>query len=412
MRILKNILLPILMVCFGCAAKNQPEITASSNSSQEAAPELTQKLPIEVGASRINEYLPLIKDKGIGLVVNQTSTIGNTHLVDSLLALNVNIKGIFAPEHGFRGTADAGEKVEDGKDSKTGIPVISIYGKTKKPSKDMLAGIDLIIFDIQDVGARFYTYISSMHYVMEACAEQDVDFMVLDRPNPNGHYVDGPILNPDFRSFVGMHPIPVVHGMTIGEYAQMVNGEGWLKNGIQCSLKVILCKNYDHQTFYELPIKPSPNLPDMRSIYLYPSTCFFEGTVASEGRGTPTPFQVFGHPKYKGSSNYTFIPVSMPGAKYPKLEGQVCRGRNLSTISIDSLQRMGRINLSYLIDFYHNFPDKPQFFKANGFFNLLAGNDQLVEAIKAGDTEEAIRATWQEGLDAFKQKRTQYLLYP
>lgn len=364
---------------------------------------------VQVGAANIKQYLPVLKDKTIALVVNQTSRVGNTHLVDSLLTLGVQIKHIFAPEHGFRGTADAGEKVTDGKDTKTGVSVKSLYGKTRKPSPEMLNGVDLVLFDIQDVGARFYTYISSMHYVMEACAEHAVDFMVLDRPNPNGHFVDGPILDPKFQSFVGMHPVPVVHGMTIGEYAQMINGEGWLKGGMQCNLTVIPCANYNHQTMYELPIKPSPNLPDMRSIYLYPSTCFFEGTVASEGRGTPTPFQVYGHPRYK-SGSYRFTPVSMPGAKYPKLEGELCHGHDLSAVPLTSLREEAQLNISYILEFYQGFPDKSTFFKES-FFDKLAGGSDLRKAIVAGKSEQEIRAGWKAGLDTFRGVRSKYLLY-
>ena len=267
---------------------------------------------VKVGAARIDKYFDLINNKNIALVVNQTSTIGETHLADTLQQLGITIKTIFAPEHGFRGKADAGEKVVDGIDLKTGIPLLSLYGKNKKPKPAQLAGIDVVIFDIQDVGARFYTYISTMHYVMEACAENGVEVLVLDRPNPNGHYVDGPILDPAYQSFVGMHPIPIVHGMTIAEYARMVNGEGWLKAGIQCDLSTIPCENYNHETVYELPIKPSPNLPNNRSIYLYPSLCFFEGTTISVGRGTNTQFQVYGHSDL-AIGDYEFTPDQWRG---------------------------------------------------------------------------------------------------
>ena len=360
----------ILLFQLNCGSNIQA-VSENSSNKQVLVPDTKNKRVI-LGAERVGEYLHLFKDKTIALVVNQTSTIGTTHVVDSLQALGVQIKSIFAPEHGFRGTADAGEHVSDGKDPKSGIPVLSIYGKTKKPSAAMLAGVDIVVFDIQDVGVRFYTYISSMHYVMEACVENDVEFMVLDRPNPNGHYVDGPILDPAYQSFVGMHPVPIVHGMTIGEYAKMVNGEGWLTNGGQCKLTVIPCENYDHQTFYELPIKPSPNLPDMRSIYLYPSICFFEGTLASEGRGTPTPFQVYGHPDYP-KGDYEFTPVSTPGAKYPKLKDQLCNGHNLGNIPLEDLQKMSRLNLSYLIDFYQGFPDKAKLINRPKHFDRLAG---------------------------------------
>lgn len=360
------------------------------------------------GAHQLSQYLPMLKSKSVALLVNQTSTVGETHLVDTLHQLGVNIKAIFAPEHGFRGEADAGEKVTDGKDAATGIPIISIYGKNKKPSAQQLADIDMVVFDIQDVGARFYTYISSMHYVMEACAENDVAFMVLDRPNPNGHFVDGPILNPEFRSFVGMHPVPVVHGMTVGEYAQMINGEGWLADGKKCQLDVVLCKNYNHNKFYELPIKPSPNLPNIRSVYLYPSLCFFEGTNVSVGRGTNKQFQVYGHPEYPYGT-YEFEPQPMPGAKYPKHEDKVCKGYNLADTPVRQLQKKQKLDLAYLIDFYQNFPDKSDFF--NSFFDKLAGTDQLRRQIEAGHEEAYIRASWSEGLKAYQKMRKGYLLY-
>lgn len=366
--------------------------------------------PIKVGAARLEQYLNLINNKNIALVVNQTSTIGNTHLADTLQSLGVQIEKIFAPEHGFRGTADAGEKVKDGVDVKTGIPLISLYGKNKKPSAAQLKGIDLVIFDIQDVGARFYTYISTMHYVMEACAENRVALLVLDRPNPNGHYVDGPILNPDFQSFVGMHRIPIVHGMTIGEYAKMVNGEKWLTDGIQCDLSIISCENYNHDLVYELPIKPSPNLPNNRSIYLYPSLCFFEGTTVSAGRGTNTQFQVYGHPDFK-DGNYTYTPVSMDGAKYPKHKGKACNGFDLTQLDLASIRAEKSLNLSYLINFYKDYPDKENFFLKTLFFDKLAGSDELRKQIIAGRSEVEIRASWKAGLDEFKQTRAKYLLY-
>lgn len=363
---------------------------------------------IEVGAARLDDYLSKLKGKTIGMVVNQTSMIGATHLVDSLLALGVNIKTIFAPEHGFRQMASAGEQIQDGKDDKTGLPILSLYGKKKKPSSKDLAGIDLIIFDIQDVGARFYTYISSMHYVMEACAENGVAFMVLDRPNPNGHYVDGMVLNPDYSSFVGMHPIPVVHGMTIGEYATMVNSEGWLKNGIRCELEVIKCRNYDHKTPYQLPIKPSPNLPNNRAIYLYPSLCFFEGTVVNAGRGTNKQFQVYGAPE-STIGDFEYTPVSMSGAKYPKHQDQLCKGFDLSNLSEAQLLGEKQINLTYLIEFYQAYPDKANFF--NNFFDKLAGGTDLREQIIAGKNATEIRESWQKDLNKFKAKRNKYLLY-
>lgn len=365
---------------------------------------------LQVGAARTAEYLPLLEGQNVALVVNQTSMIGDTHLADSLINLGISIKKIFAPEHGFRGTADAGEKVKDGKDIRTGVPVFSLYGKKKKPTATDLAGIDWIVFDIQDVGARFYTYISSMHYVMESCAENNVKFMVLDRPNPNGHYVDGPVLNPDYQSFVGMHPVPVIHGMTIAEYARMINGERWLKGHVQTYLHVVTCSNYTHSTPYELPIKPSPNLPNQRSIYLYPSLCFFEGTTVSAGRGTTNQFQVYGHPDAQ-VGDYTFTPIARPGAKYPKFENKTCRGYDLTRQSLIDLHQKQRLDLSYLIDFYNAFPDKESFFLKNNFFDKLAGSERLRKAILAGQSEAEIRAGWQKELVDYQLIRKKYLLY-
>jgi len=365
---------------------------------------------IELGAAQMNKYIQLLKGKRIALVVNQTSRIGNTHLVDTLISKGINIQTIFAPEHGFRGKADAGEKVADGKDKATGISLISLYGKYKKPRAADLKDIDWVIFDIQDVGARFYTYISTMHHVMEACAENQVKFMVLDRPNPNGHYVDGPVLDPAFSSFVGKHPVPIVHGMTVGEYAQMINGEKWLRDGLQCSLSVIPIKNYSHDTAYELPVKPSPNLPNMRSIYLYPSLCLFEGTVMSVGRGTDTQFQVYGHPDYT-KGDYHFTPVPMEGAKYPKHQDKKCVGEDLRNIPMAELQTTYGFGLSYLLAAYQNFENKDKFFLKNLFFDKLAGTDELRQQIIAGQSEAEIRATWAADLTKFKAKRAKYLMY-
>ncbi len=366
--------------------------------------------PIMVGAARVGEYLPLIQGKTIALVVNHTSTIDGVHLVDILKGAGINIKMIFAPEHGFRGTASDGEKIEDGKDSSTGVPVISLYGSKKAPSAEDLSGVDWVLFDIQDVGTRFYTYLSTMAYAMQACAQNKVKFMVLDRPNPNGHYVDGPILEPEFKSFVGLHPVPVVYGMTIGEYAQMVNGEGWLDGSVKCDLKVIRCENYDHNTPYELPIKPSPNLPNMRAIYLYPSLCFFEGTMVSIGRGTDKQFQVLGAPGYP-KGDFTFTPQPMEGSMQPPLQGQLCRGYDLTNLDPTTIRSEKRINLSYLLDFYANFPNKESFFLKTNYIDKLAGTNKLREQVIAGKREEEIRADWQEGLNNFMKIRKKYLLY-
>lgn len=367
--------------------------------------------PVQVGAERLSLYLPLLEGRAVGLAVNHSARLGETHLVDTLLSRSVNIQKIFAPEHGFRGEASDGEKIEDGKDPKSGLPILSLYGQTRKPTPEMMAGLEVIVFDIQDVGTRFYTFLSTMHYLMEACAENGVSFIVLDRPNPNGHYVDGPVLDMAYRSFVGMHPIPVVHGMTFGELAQMINGEGWLAGGVKCPLTVISCNNYDHDTAYELPERPSPNLPNMRSIYLYPSLCYFEGTVASIGRGTDKQFQVIGHPDFP-AGDFTFTPQPNPGSKNPPLQGKLCRGYDLTTISADSIRNERRINLSYLVDFYRQFPDKDKFFLKTLYIDKLAGGKELREQLIAGWTEEQIRDSWQADLDAFKAIRAKYLIYP
>ncbi|MEM8906359.1 MAG: DUF1343 domain-containing protein [Bacteroidota bacterium] len=364
---------------------------------------------IQPGAHQLEVYLPQLEGKRIGMVVNQTSTLGNQHLVDTLLSHEVQILRIFAPEHGFRGTADAGEKVADGKDTRTGLPLVSLYGKKKQPDAKDLADIDLMLFDIQDVGARFYTYISTMHYVMEACAKHQIPLLILDRPNPNGHYVDGPVLLPTHQSFVGMHSVPIVHGMTIAEYARMINGEGWLTDEQVCDLSWVSCDQYDHQQFYQLPIKPSPNLPNARSIYLYPSLCLFEGTTVSVGRGTTTQFQVYGHPDAK-TGDHRFQPQPMEGAKYPKHEGKVCHGVDLSQEALPKLQ-LTQLNLSYLLDFYRDFPNKDAFFLENGFFDKLAGGPELRQQIMANADEMTIRNSWQAALTDFKAIRKKYLLY-
>lgn len=400
-----NIIL-IISFCVQCTAQDKSKNSDLITEGEVLS--LPEKLPVKVGAEIVDAYLPLIKGKNVGVVANHTSLIYKTHLVDSLLSLGINIVTVFSPEHGFRGNADAGEKVTSEVDSKTNLPIVSLYGKNKKPTAEQLKGIDIILFDIQDVGARFYTYISTMHYVMEACAENNIAFVVLDRPNPNGHYVDGPILEEKFQSFVGLHPVPIVHGMTVGEYAQMINGEGWLKDSVTCNLTVIATENYDHTVFYDLPIKPSPNLPNMSSIYLYPSICLFEGTPISVGRGTDTPFQVLGHPDIK-SKDYSFTPKSMPGAKNPKLKGEKCYGYDLSERGGVDMKEKRRLHLSWLLEIYKEFPDKDHFF--SDFFNLLAGTHELQEQIKAGKTEEQIRASWKKGLESFKKVRKKYLIY-
>lgn len=370
----------------------------------------SQQNKMQTGAERTAFYLPSLKGKNIGLVVNQTSMIGSVHLVDSLLVLGVNVKKIFAPEHGFRGNADAGEKISDSKDPKTGIQIISIYGSKKAPDKVDFDGIDLLIFDIQDVGTRFYTYISTLHYVMISCADNKIPLMIFDRPNPNGHFVDGPVLDIAYQSFVGMHPIPVVHGMTIGEYAKMIAGEKWMGENKVIDLQVISCLNYKHTDDYNLPVPPSPNLPNMRSIYLYPSICYFEGTQISLGRGTNKQFQVLGAPLLNAGDFY-FTPEPKPGAKTPPQLGKRCRGIDLSGLDINQLKGKKSIDLSYLIQMYKDYPDKESFFLPGLFFDKLAGSSALREMIQAGYTEKQIKETWQPGLNAFKKIREKYLLY-
>ena len=357
-----------------------------------------------LGAARSKEYLPLLKNKKVALLVNQTSMVDTVHLVDFLLEQGVQIQKIFAPEHGFRGKASAGEQVKDSKDVKTGLEIISLYGKNKKPSPEQLQDIDLVIFDIQDVGLRFYTYISTMHYLMEACAENDKKCIVLDRPNPNGHYIDGTIREEKYKSFVGMHPIPIVHGLTVGELAQMINGEQWLKDNLKCDLTVIPCKNYTHQTSYSLPIKPSPNLPNDRAIELYPSLCLFEGTIMSVGRGTNFPFQVIGLPHYS-IQDFSFTPVANQGAKYPKHEGKTCFGYDLRKTD----KRTSSFSLYYLIEAYKITNKKEAFFVP--FFAKLAGTAKLQEQILSGMSEAQIKKSWQEGLQKYKLMREKYLLY-
>ena len=358
------------------------------------------------GALDTENYFRLLTDQNVGVVANQTSIVGQTHLVDTLVASGINVKRIFTPEHGFRGTADAGAKITNGKDEKTGIEIASLYGKTKKPTPEMLKDIDVMLFDLQDVGVRFYTYISTLTYVMEACAEKDIPVIVLDRPNPNGFYIDGPVLEAANASFVGMHPVPVVYGMTIGEYGKMVNGEGWMKNKVHCELTVVSIPGYDRNAIYELPVKPSPNLPNWESVYLYPSLCFFEGTIVSVGRGTDKPFQVFGHPDMRG--DYAFTPESKSGASKPLLEGQRCKGMDLTEYAHGYTANANQLQLEWLIEAYQQLKDKTFFTK---YFNLLSGNDLLKQQIENGKSMESIRASWQSDLDKFKAIREKYLIY-
>ncbi|MFN5664140.1 MAG: exo-beta-N-acetylmuramidase NamZ domain-containing protein [Bacteroidota bacterium] len=361
------------------------------------------------GAEQTKKYIPMLKNKRVALVVNQTSVIGNTHLVDSLKKLKVDIRLIFAPEHGFRGNYGAGIEIKSGKDAKTGLTVISLYGKNKKPSAADMAKIDVVIFDIQDVGARFYTYISTLHYVMEACTEHKKILFVLDRPNPNGFYIDGPLLDTAFRSFVGMHPVPIVHGMTVGEYASMINGEKWLGSEKSCLLNIITMIGYDHNTRYSLPVKPSPNLPTMNAIYLYPGLCLFEGTNYSMGRGTNKPFECIGKPGLT-HGNYTFTPKPIKGvAENPPYAGKECKGYLLSDYVQNVFMHKPQLNIGWLIDMYAQDTAKSSFF--NDFFPLLAGGKELQQQIESGMSESEIRKSWQPGLQTFYKIRMKYLLY-
>ena len=362
---------------------------------------------VKVAAERTELYLPLLKGKKVAVIANHTSFIGKTHLVDSLVSLGVDLRKIFAPEHGFRGLADAGGTVNNSIDKKTGLPVISLYGKNKKPTAEQLSGIDIVVFDIQDVGVRFYTYISTMHLAMEACAENNITFLVLDRPNPNGYFVDGPVLNLKFKSFIGMDPIPIVHGLTVAELAYMINEEGWLKDHKKCDLKYIKCEDYNHKKIYKLPIKPSPNLPNMTAVLFYPTVGLLEGSSLSVGRGTEKPFQYVGHPEL--SDGYiTFTPKSMPGAKHPKWEGKECSGYDVNDNGIDYIIAKKGIGLACILKAYANVP-KEDFFKSS--FNKLAGNKELKLQIQFLEHEDVIRKSWQEGLVKYKEIRKKYLLY-
>jgi len=356
---------------------------------------------LKLGINNLDAIILETKNKNIAVVGNQTSVIQNTHLVDTLLELGVKVKLVFSPEHGFRGVEDAGAHINNEIDQRTGLQIFSLHGENKKPSINQLKNIDIIIFDIQDVGARFYTYISTLHYVLEAASEQNIQVLVLDRPNPNGHYIDGPILEEKFKSFIGMHPIPIVHAMTIGEYAKMIIGEKWIEN--TCDLKVIEMVNYNRSEIYDLPIKPSPNLPNKRAVNLYPSLCLFERTTISVGRGTNYPFQHYGAPFIK--SSYSFLPKSGPGSKYPKHENKICYGINLRY----QKNILNSLNINWLIKCYNQSLDKEKFFTLN--FDKLAGTDQLRKQITSGVSAEKIKESWQEGLTKFKKTRAKYLIY-
>lgn len=414
-KIFKSFVLLSLVSLFSVAIACQKKIK-----NQKPLDTPIEKKEVVVGANQTEQYLNLLQGKNIAIVANNTSVIFKndpnqpyTHLIDSLLSLNIKIKKLFTPEHGLRGAVDAGEEINNGIDEQTGIPIVSLYGdnnnngNNNKPSVEQLKGIDLIVFDIQDVGVRFYTYLSTLHYIMEAGAENEIPVIVLDRPNPNGHYIDGPVLQTEFKSFVGLHPVPIVYGMTIGEYAKMINGEKWMENGVQCDLTVIPLKNYTHQTAYSLPLRPSPNLPNDKSINLYPSLCLFEGTNVSCGRGTEMQFQIFGSPDLPSDTyKFSFTPQPNFGSKKPKNMGKECHGLDLS-----KTENLNSIDFSWLIDAYHATRDKDSFFREKSF-NLLAGTDKLKEQIERDLNFKTIKASWQNDLEAFKKVRQKYLLYP
>lgn len=405
-----NLFIALGIVVFIACTKRQVanKYTVSTN----------QKTQIITGADQISEYLPLLKGKRVAMLVNQTSIIGKKASVDSLLSLGVNIVKVFGPEHGFRGNASAGAKVNNEIDQKTGIPIISLYGKIKRPTKEHLADVDVMIFDIQDVGARFYTYINTLAHVMESCAENGKELIILDRPNPNGYLVDGPILEKQNYSGIGMFPIPIAHGLTMGEFAQMINGEGWLPNNLQCKIKIIKIANYNHDMAYELPVFPSPNLNSQQSILLYPSTCLFEGTILSQGRGTYIPFTVLGAPALKGKYDFSFKPVSIQGmSETPLHQNEDCYGLDLRKYDASILRKSRQINLSWMMELYKAYPMKDKFFdrtqsKQMGDINKLAGTEKFKQQIIDGVSEAEIRKSWEPGLSDFKVLRKKYLIYP
>ncbi|HEY8398128.1 MAG TPA: DUF1343 domain-containing protein [Flavihumibacter sp.] len=408
-----NRLLLLSLVLFAC---NSP-VPATEKESADIGTVEEKQDTLRTGADQTEAYLPYLQGKRVGVVANPTSVIGKTHLVDSLLKQGVKIVKAFGPEHGFRGKASAGAKVKDEVDRATGLPIISLYGSKRKPSASDLADVDIMIFDIQDVGCRFYTYINVLRDVMEACAENNKELMILDRPNPNGYLIDGPILDMKFKSGIGQFPIPIAHGMTIGEFAQMINGEKWLPNGLNCKLKIIKMKGYHHDMEYILPVPPSPNLNTQKSIELYPSICLFEGTIISQGRGTRTPFTKLGAPALKGKYSWSFKPESIPGmAETPLHMNQECYGINLMDYDMSALRKSRRINIGWMIELYNAYPYKDKFFDRSqsnqmGDINKLAGTDKFQEQIKAGMSEEEIRATWEPGLSEYKKMREKYLLY-
>lgn len=404
----KNTLLFSFILMAACGNSNtSKQPTSASTEISKPSDTLPAVSKIITGAENYNAYANLLKGKNVGIVTNQTSIVENgkttAHVVDFLIEKNIPVKKIFAPEHGFRGTADAGEHIKDGIDTRTGLSIISLYGDNKKPKTEQLKGIEVLVFDLQDVGARFYTYISSLHYIMEACAEEGIPLIILDRPNPNGGIIDGPTLEKENTSFVGMHTIPVLHGMTIGEYAKMINGEKWLKNGIQCELTIIPCSNYKRDMFYHLPVKPSPNLPNDQAINLYASLCFFEGTNVSLGRGTNKQFQIYGSPDLP-NNGFSFTPMPNEGAKEPPLKGKLCYGEDLS-----KAPRVKQLEIKWLLKAYKETKDKSKFFIP--FFTKLAGTKTLQQQIESGLTENEIRKSWEPGLSRFKAMQKKYLIY-
>jgi uncharacterized protein YbbC (DUF1343 family) len=389
--------LVVILLAFQCSSQ-------SPVTSPKPASKTTTATALKVGAEQFELYLPKLRGKNVGLVINHSAMVGNSHLADTLRARGVNIKKVFAPEHGFRGSAADGETVKDGIDTKTGLPIVSLYGANKKPKPEQIADLDVLIFDIQDVGVRFYTFISTLHYVMEAAAENGKKVIVFDRPNPNGSYIDGPILDPSVKSFIGMHPIPIVHGLTVGELAMMINGEGWLDKNVKCDLEVIKLQGWTHNDSYSPPLRPSPNLPNDQAIRLYPTLGLFEGTVISMGRGTQIPFLIIGNPEFKDFP-FQFTPEDIPGmANNPPHKGKVCYGLDLREVATPK-----KIQLQYVLDFYKKYSDKEKFFTKS--FNLLAGNTVLQQQIKDGLTEEQIRATWKDGLTKYGEIRKKYLIY-
>ena len=418
-----------LSIGFSCPAQKEKVKTKSGSEKTKIKVDKANSSSIIPAAERLGEYVPLLKGKRVAVFANPTAMVGNSHLVDTLIKLGVTIKVAFGPEHGFRGNAPDGAKVETTVDKTTGIPIVSLYGQKNKPSKEDLKDIDVMVYDIQDVGTRFYTFISSMQLYMEAAIENNIPLIILDRPNPNGFYVDGPVLDPKFKSFVGMQPVPVVYGMTIGEYAEMLLHEGWLNKDANeaykriiaaryasgakfFQLRVIECSNYTHKSKYVLPVRPSPNIPEIQSVYWYASHCLFEGTVISEGRGTPKPFEWVGHPSLP-MNLFSFTPHPTEGAPSPKYKGQVCYGWDVSGTPQEVLKMIdNRLQLKYLLEAYKLFPDKENFFKKDNGFNRLAGTDELMKQIKEGKSEQEIRASWEPKLTEFKKIRKKYLLYP